>query len=93
MSEPKCETGCMNYTGGEIKHHKDCVFYPESLAKMYDTIQSQLTEARERLDRIVKYCEPNTEFMWAASIVGIALDCDFRDAKQKIQEPNGKKDG
>lgn len=48
------------------------------------SVQSQLTGARERLDRIVKYCEPHTDFMWAASIVGIALDCDFRDAKQKM---------
>lgn len=57
--------------------------------KERDSLQSQLTEARERLDKIVKYCEPHTDFMWAASIVGIALDCDFRDVKQKMGSVNG----
>jgi len=34
----KCVTGCKAYTGGEIKHHPDCPFYPESLSKMYDDL-------------------------------------------------------
>lgn len=34
----KCEAGCKMFTGGEIKHHKNCVFYPESRTKMYDDL-------------------------------------------------------
>jgi len=34
--EEKCVDGCKHYTGGEIKHHKDCPYYTESLSKMYD---------------------------------------------------------
>ena len=26
----KCQAGCKAFTGGEIKHHKDCFFYPDS---------------------------------------------------------------
>lgn len=40
MSE-KCQTGCMVFHGGEISHHKDCVFYPESLSEMMVSLQSE----------------------------------------------------
>ena len=36
-----CEAGCKVFTGGEIKHHKDCQYYPESLSKMYDDLESK----------------------------------------------------
>jgi hypothetical protein len=42
---PKCESGCKVFTGGEIKHHEDCVFYPESLTKLNaDIIATQQSE-------------------------------------------------
>ncbi|MEH0154011.1 hypothetical protein V6R21_07665 [Limibacter armeniacum] len=34
--QPKCVAGCTHYTGGEIKHHKDCPYYPDSLSRLYD---------------------------------------------------------
>ena len=40
-----CAAGCVAYSGGELKHHKDCVFYPNSLSQKYDNSQSQLKEA------------------------------------------------
>lgn len=43
----KCVAGCMRYDGGEVKHHKDCVYYPESLSKMYDDLLSQSTPLTE----------------------------------------------
>ena len=33
----KCIAGCKIFTGGEIIHHEDCPFYPESLTKLYAT--------------------------------------------------------
>ncbi len=36
-------------------------------------------------EEILKYCEPHLDLMWAASIVGIVLDCDFRDAKSALR--------
>ncbi len=42
-----CIAGCKVYTGGEIYHHKDCPFYPESLSKIHDTL---LDENRELKD-------------------------------------------
>ena len=40
--EEKCQAGCMIFTGGEIKHDKNCVFYPESRTKMYEDLESDL---------------------------------------------------
>ena len=37
----KCQAGCKVFTGGEIKHHPDCVFYPESFSEMYDKLKNQ----------------------------------------------------
>jgi hypothetical protein len=34
--DPECEAGCISFDGGEKRHHRDCVHYPESLTKMYD---------------------------------------------------------
>jgi hypothetical protein len=37
----KCVAGCKHFTGGEVKHNKDCFHYPESLSKMYDDLKEQ----------------------------------------------------
>lgn len=36
----KCVMGCMHFTGGEIKHHKDCPFYPDSLSRRLDELDA-----------------------------------------------------
>lgn len=38
----KCVTGCKHFSGGELKHHKDCPFYEDSLSKKYDEMESLL---------------------------------------------------
>jgi hypothetical protein len=35
---------------------------------------------------ILNYCYEHCDQMWAATIVAIILDCDFRDSKQKVKE-------
>jgi len=40
-----------------------------------------------RKDReILEYCEPYMEYFWASRIVGILLDCDFKDAKTELNK-------
>jgi len=41
MNNEKCELGCKNFHGGEIRHHKSCVFYPGSFTEMYDTLKAK----------------------------------------------------
>lgn len=34
---------------------------------------------------IIEYCKKYIDQMWATTIVGIILNCDFRDAKAKLE--------
>lgn len=38
---PQCEAGCMSFDGGEVKHHRDCVHYPESLTKLWHDLEDR----------------------------------------------------
>lgn len=44
----------------------------------------KLNTQKERILEAIKYCEPHVDNMWAATVVAILLDCDFRDVKQKL---------
>ena len=47
MNKLKCVAGCKHFTGGEVKHHKDCPYYPESLSKMYDDLKEDVDKLNE----------------------------------------------
>ena len=53
MTEQKCEAGCKAFTGGEIKHHPDCRFYPESFTKMYDDLKEEHKTLRNNIKRVL----------------------------------------
>jgi len=41
----------------------------------------------EKMEKIFQYCAPHVEQMWAAVIVGIIMDVDFKDTmKYKIKD-------
>jgi hypothetical protein len=48
-----------------------------------------LEAEKQKIDAVLKYCEGNTEIMWAATIVGILLNCEFRDAKAALAKYRG----
>jgi hypothetical protein len=50
--EPKCESGCVHFTGGEIRHDKHCAFYPESMTKIMDDLRTQLAERDAQLTAV-----------------------------------------
>jgi len=41
--ELKCVMGCKHYYGGEVKHHKYCPFYPDSLSRLFDEMEAKLS--------------------------------------------------
>ena len=49
MSGPQCEAGCMVFTGGERKHHRDCPYYPESMTKLWHDTEADYVAEIERL--------------------------------------------
>ena len=61
MSDEKCCTGCNIFYGGEIRHIKECFFYPESLTEIYDRkgkenakLKEENARLREALESISK---------------------------------------
>lgn len=36
VPEYGCEKGCKHFSGGEVKHHPDCQYCPESMSKQLD---------------------------------------------------------
>ena len=56
MNELKCVAGCKHFTGGEIKHHKDCPYYPESFSKMYDDLE-------EKVKKLINEYEKELQFL------------------------------
>lgn len=50
-------------------------------------------EQKKLLDDVIKYCEPHLEQMWAARIVGIILNCDFRDCRSEIEKLKAQRRG
>jgi len=50
LSEKGCVAGCKAFTGGEIRHHPDCVFYPDSLSKKYDAVESENERLRKEME-------------------------------------------
>jgi len=63
--EDACETGCKYFHGGEIKHHKDCFYYPESLTEMYDKLKTKdkklITKLADDICAIAKKMEVSEE--------------------------------
>ena len=45
----QCEAGCMSFDGGEVKHHRDCVHYPESLTKLWHDTEAAYQAEIDRL--------------------------------------------
>lgn len=48
-NEQRCVAGCSHYTGGEVKHHKNCTFYEWSISEYIDKILH--ASKCERMDR------------------------------------------
>lgn len=57
----QCCNGCRHFTGGDVRHHPSCKWYPESLTKMQDDQQSELTRLRGEVERLTE---------WKSSVLG-----------------------
>ena len=48
----------------------------------------EFKKIRQDNNLILQVCKDNEEYMWAAKIISIILDCDFRDAKDALIKYN-----
>jgi hypothetical protein len=54
--------------------------------------EKRLRELLEHERQILNYCLNHTSFMWAATVAGIILECDFREVTyEKISKKLGIK--
>jgi len=58
--------------------------FNERLDKQIANIQKRADFREAQRQAILEYCQPHLDQMWASTIAGILLECDFRDAKQKL---------
>lgn len=52
FDEAKCVAGCQHFDLGERRHHKDCIYYPESLSKLLDQLSAKLAAAEARVKEL-----------------------------------------
>ena len=48
-NEFPCKAGYQVFYNGEIRHHKDCVYYPDSLSQLIDEQKSKIRELESLL--------------------------------------------
>ncbi len=64
------------------KYEKEMKSFRESIK--YDRMY--IDDVLKKQNQILEYSKPHIDQMWSATICGIILDCEFRDAKSKITE-------
>jgi hypothetical protein len=42
-------------------------------------------DQEQKIVEVIEYCLPHTEKMWAAKIISILLNCDFKESKQAAE--------
>lgn len=50
VAKPCSEAGCQRFDGGELRHHKDCHHYPDSLTFYFESTIEKLSEKISLLD-------------------------------------------
>lgn len=55
MKEQKCELGCKHFHGGEVRHHKDCVFYSGSFSELYDKLEAENKKLEKEIETLQRY--------------------------------------
>lgn len=70
--EKRCVTGCVNYYGGEIKHHPNCPYYSDSLSKVFDELKAENKILKERAlakdstsEKDLRVCEVSKQGLFA----------------------------
>ena len=50
MDDKQCVAGCLRFDDGELKHHRDCPHYPESLTKLWHDTEAQYIDKIDGLE-------------------------------------------
>ncbi len=56
------------------------------LIKENEILREALARYEAAKNDVIRYCHPNSDIFWAAKIIGILLNCDFRDSQEEAKE-------
>jgi hypothetical protein len=83
----------VNITDKQYNALKNAYIYMELEDEEDDPLEFH-NPLEEKVLEVLKYCEGNTQYTWAAMIVAKLLDCDFRDSEQRLKQYlNRRKNG
>jgi hypothetical protein len=54
--------------------------------KEFSLLEKQADLMEFKINRVLIYCEKHLDLMWAATIVGELLECDFKDSKEQLKK-------
>lgn len=57
----ECQIGCKTFSGGEKKHVKECVHYPDSQSELINTLITHNTRLHELIKNILETAEDASE--------------------------------
>jgi len=60
VHDMQCQPGCKVFTGGERRHHKNCVFYEGSFTQMYEKQAEAIEVLRTALEAEQFCSDPDT---------------------------------
>lgn len=69
--------------GGEVVHVREVL--PDD-GMLEAALQLNNAQMEVQIRQVLEYCNGHTTEMWAATIVGILLKCDFREARERLRE-------
>lgn len=82
---PQCEAGCMSFDGGEVKHRRECVYYPESLTKLWHDTEAAYVAEIERLRAALEQIadtDPDAGTSWFHDVANAALSGESGEGKE-----------
>lgn len=86
----QCCNGCRHYTGGDVRHHPSCKWYPESLTKLQDDQDKELNRLRGEVERLTTRVDNQrqnlTAFFECLDGLGITRGLDGRRDWSEIRK-------
>ena len=51
-----------------------------------EKLEAEYRDSMIKTKAVIEYCQGHLDQMWAAKVAGLLLGCDFRDAKDHLEE-------
>lgn len=77
----------------DIEIIQDAIFFElHTINKEITHLKAENEKLKQKQLRVINYSKDKLDQMWAATVVSVLLDCDFRDAKEVVKKWEDMKD-